>query len=166
MKLLDITFPVFTLPKSPHKIWEEFNVLYMQTESGKLYILDNKNLSGKNLGIRRAKIDPKDLYKHKRCYYSISQLLKSTYSKFIDYTGKVFQYTKTTMVPLKYHKLKDIKAIENFSILSFYNTPYILKIRTSPKVYDIKYVGLLYTDFGLIPYEFSDEPKKDTRRKI
>lgn len=160
----DINFPIFTITPTYKKIWDEFNIKYIQTESG-TYILDNKNLEGNTLGERRLKIKTGLRYIPRKAYYSITQLIKSKTKTYIDNTGCVFTYKKTRIVPLKYFRVMDVVSTEKECILSFKNVNFKLRISCN-EAYDIKYIGLLLTDNGYILYETSEIKKKDTTRKI
>lgn len=160
----DIEFPIFTITPTYKRIWDEFGVKYIETDSG-TYILDNKNMKGDNLGERRLRIKNGSRYIPRKVYHSITQLIKSNNKTYIDNTGSVFTYRKTRNVPLRYYKVMDVVHREEGCILLIKNINF--KLRVSCKdAYDIKYIGLLNTDTGYILYDTSDEKKKDTTRKI
>jgi len=160
----DIEFPIFTLTPNYKRIWDEFNVKYIETPSG-IYILDNMNLNGRTLGERRLKIKTGLRYSPRKVYYNIAQLIKSNNKTYIDNTGCVFTYRKTRMVPLKYFKVMDVISTEEGCTLLIKGINY--KLRTNCReAYNIKYVGLLIVDNNYILYDVSNIPLKDTRRKI
>jgi hypothetical protein len=163
--LSDINFPIFTITPTYKRIWDEFNVKYIETASG-IYILDNMNLSGKTLGERRLHIKSGLRYIPRTAYYNITQLIKSKNKTYIDNTGCVFTYKKTRNVPLKYYKVMDVVNMdEEGCILLIKGINF--KLRTNCReAYDIKYIGLLITDTGYILYDTSNIQKKDTTRKI
>lgn len=162
-KLTEIKFPIYAITSSYLKIWEEFGVLYIRTKKEK--ILDNKNVDGATLGSRRAKISTDSLYKLKGTIFNVPQLLNSKYNVFIDTNGMVFKYVKHSFVPLKYHKVKSLIKKENGCIVSIKDTTLMLNIPYRDAL-NIKYVGILHSQLGDILYEFTDERKKDTRKKI
>ncbi len=164
MHLSDIVFPVYTVTDSYKKIWEDTNVTYIQTQSG-IYVLDNKNIDGDTLGKRRLKISNSDLYKPRKSFYSLSQLIKSKHKTFIDSTGSVFSWKKTTTVPLKYHKVIEVYHDDEYCILHLKNIEFPQKVVCSI-AYEIKYVGVLHTKEGYILYSYNTEYEKDTWRKI
>jgi len=160
----DIEFPIFTITASYKRIWDEFGVKYIETESG-TYILDNKHMEGDTLGERRLRIKNGLRYTPRKVYYNITQLIKSNNKTYIDNTGSVFTYRKTRNVPLKYYRVMDVVHMDAGCILLIKNINF--KLRVSCKdAYAIKYIGLLCTDTGYILYDTSDEKKKDTTRKI
>lgn len=160
----DINFPIFTITASYKRIWDEFNIKYIETESG-IYVLDNKNLEGNTLGERRLKLKTGLRYIPRKAYYNITQLIKSNTKTYIDNTGCVFTYRKTRTVPLKYFRVMDVVSMVEGCILSFKNVNFKLRV-SCREAYDIKYIGLLITDNGYILYETSEIKKKDTTRKI
>jgi hypothetical protein len=162
--LMDIEFPIFTITPSYKRIWDEFNITYIETESG-TYILDNKNLEGNTLGERRLKIKTGLRYIPRKAYYNITQLIKSKTMTYIDNTGCVFTYRKTRNVPLRYYKVKDVVSTEEGCILSFKDINFKLRISCG-EAYSFNYIGLLDTDMGYILYDTSDLKKRDTYRKI
>lgn len=167
LNLFDINFPIYSITKSYKKIWTDMNVTYIQTESG-TYVLDNKNIDGETVGKRRLRIKNKiyPLYKPRKVVYNISQLINGKESIFMDTDGTVFKYKKTEMVPLVYHKVDSIvEANDGECILDIPKINYSYKT-ICRKAYAIKYIGLLHTKYGYIPYEFCEEAKGNTRRKI
>lgn len=165
LSLFDIEFPIYTITKSYKNIWEEGNILYIETPYG-ISILDNKNMDGNTVGKRRIKINNSRLYRPRKVYYNISQMIHSKDSTFMDTHGKVFKYKKTEMVPLKYHKVGSItRAQDGECVLEVPKINFSYKT-TCRNAYTIEYVGLLHTKFGYIVYDFTDIKKPDTRRKI
>ena len=167
LNLFNIHFPAYSITKTYKKIWEEMNVTFIQTESG-TYMLDNKNIPGDTLGKRRLRIknDIYKLYRPRKVFYTISQLIKAKDKIFIDSSGIVFKYQKTETVPLKYYPVSDVvQAEDGECIIYIKNSDWSYKT-SCRDAYGISYVGLLDTKYGHILYEFTDDKKKDTRRKI
>lgn len=162
-KLTDIKFPIYAITSSYLKIWEEFGVLYIRTTKDK--VLDNKNIQGSTLGSRRAKISEDSLYKLRGTIFSVPQLLNSKYKTYIDTNGLVFKYNKHSFVPLVYHKVKKVIKKEDGCIVSFKDTTYMAKMPYRDAI-RIKYAGILHTQLGDILYEYTEEKKKNTRKKI
>lgn len=163
--IFDATFPIYTITDNHKKIWEDMNVLYIDTISG-TYMLDNRNVAGETLGKRRLKLkNTENLYVPRKVCYNFEQVLHCKNKCFIDNTGTVFKYIKTTFVPLKYHKVDYIERLEEGCIVHLKDVYYPQKFNCR-KAHSIEYVGLLHTKMGLILYENTDIKKKDTRRKI
>lgn len=161
--LRDIRFPIFGVTNSYKKIWEEFGVLYIRTT--KDFVLDNKNLEGNTLGERRAKIKGSEKYIPRITIFNVPQLLNTKYKTFIDSNGIPFKYVKHSYVPLTYHKVIRKTRTDEGYILEFKDTTYMVKVHYADAL-GIKYVGLLNTQLGDILYEFTDEYKTNTRKKI
>jgi len=160
----DINFPIFVITPNYKRIWDEFNVKYIETESG-TYVLDNMNMTGDTLGERRLQIRNSLRYIPRKAYYNITQLIKSNNKTYIDNTGCVFTYKKTRMVPLKYYKVMDVVSTEEGCILLIKGINF--RIRTHCReAYNINYVGLLIVANNYILYDTSEVKKKDTIRKI
>lgn len=164
LNLFDIKFPVYSLPKSYEKLWTKYNVTYLETIHD-TYVLDNKNMPGDTLGKRRAHINNSKLYNPRHVYQNISQFLHSKTNVFIDTLGRVFKYKKTNMVPLKYHKIKDIHRLESGECELELDVNFPIKV-TCRVAYSIICVGLLHTKWGYILYSLEEEMQNDTRRKI
>lgn len=165
LNLFNLNFPLYSITKTYKRIWTELNVLYIKTQSG-TYVLDNKNLSGDNVGKRRIKIQSSELYKPRKVYYNLSQLLHAKGNIFMDNDGVVFKYKKTQYAPLTYYKVQNVtQAKDGECILEVPQINYSYKINCR-KAYSIEYIGILATEYGFIPYEFSEEYKKPTRRKL
>jgi hypothetical protein len=164
LNLFDIAFPVYSLPREYIKIWDDFNVTYLETRYG-IYVLDNKNMQGDTVGKRRLHVNNSILYRPRHVYYNIPQFLHSNTNMFMDSLGRVFKYKKTHMVPLKYHKIIDIKRLESgdCSIELKINLPIKVNCRLA---HSVQYVAVLHTKWGYILYSFSEYKKDDTRRKI
>jgi hypothetical protein len=164
LNLFDIEFPIYSITNSYKRIWEDMNVLYIETPYN-TYVLDNKNLPGDTLGKRRLQISNSDIYRPRRVYYNIEQFLHSKDKIYIDSLGRCFKYKKTEMVPLKYHKIKDINRLKSGECVLTLDILFPLKVNCR-LAYSIEYVGVLHTKYGEIVYSFEEEYKKDTRRKI
>lgn len=165
LRLFDIEFPIYSITPNYKRIWNELNVLYIETDSGQ-YVLDNKNLNGDTLGQRRLKNKTSKLYIPRKTYYTVSQMLNSKNKIFIDSTGRVFNYKKSITVPLKFHKvIKRIRVESGEYVLHLKGIEYPIKVNAR-KAFEINYVGILYTSYGYILYSYESEYKKDTRRKI
>lgn len=161
----DIDFPIFAITNNYRNIWTEDNITKIETASG-VYVLDNKNIQGNTLGQRRLRINNSPLYIPREVLHNVSQIIRSKYNLFIDNNGKVFNYIKQTRVPLKYFKIEkvvkkpDIGCVLHFEAL---DNPILISCIIA---YGINYVGFLLTDMGYIVYEYTEEFKRDTWRKI
>ena len=161
----DIKFPIFIIG-SHSRLWTENNILFLKSESGIIYKVDNKNLPYEKLSQRRAKIQKKERYNFIATIFTYAQLIKSGKKLFIDSSGKLFKYRKDRRVSLIYKEIKRIKRIEGKGFLLYVkgvSSPFTV----SSLIYNFeRYIGLLLIDGGYLVYEFSEEEKKSTWRKI
>ena len=166
LNLFNIQFPIYSITRSYKRIWEDMNVLYIETIYG-TYVLDNKNLPGDTVGKRRLQINNSDIYRPRKVYYNIEQLLHSKDNIFIDSIGRCFKYKKTETVALKYHKVADITRMEDDgTCIVWLNNIYFPQKVNCRLAHSMEYVGVLHTKYGYILYSFEEEYKKDTRRMI
>lgn len=162
--IFDVQFPIFGISNNYRNLWTEDNILKIETDSG-VYTLDNKNIQGTTLGQRRLRINNSKLYMPRVVLHNIAQLLHSKYKVFIDNIGILFEYKKITRVPLEYYKVREVIQKDDGCVLHFNGI--VNPIQVSSKIaYGINYVGFLITKIGYITYEYSEEFKKNTWRKI
>ena len=163
--IFTIDFPVFTITKNYKNIWTKDKITYIETESG-VYVLDNKNMQGDTLGQRRLRLKSFDMYIPRKVIHSVTQLIKSKHRTFIDNNGIVFKYLKQTLVPLKYYEVSKVVNKPKIGCILYFkdiDNPIIVPCK---QAYGINYVGFLITKIGYILYEYSEEIKGDTWRKI
>jgi hypothetical protein len=105
------------------------------------------------------------LYIPRSVVHTIPQLIKSKYRTFIDNTGEIFKYVKIDTVPLKYYEVEKVVELDNGCVLIFkkLDNPILVSCRDA---YGINYVGFLETKMGYIAYEYTEEIKGNTWRKI
>lgn len=133
---------------------------------GEWRILDNKNLSGDSLALRRIRISS-NKYEINKAILTYSQLLKKHKSgdRYIDRTGMCFIYKKTTYVPLVYRKIINVLYLDGYGLAAYVedlDSPVPLPAGT-----DIEgYLGLLEYMGGFLLYELSNEYKPTTRKMI
>lgn len=159
-----ILFPVYPIPNfKDHSMWSDKDGLLRINDQ----IVDDKNQDGYTIGKRRLQSPFKNLYPLKTCANDFVSVLKCNNSFFIDNRGLLFSYEKTKFVPLKYKKITKITRKDDFgSLLSIDNSKESFKIPRPPPE-EMEWVGLLYLfDLPWLPYEYSENRKKDTRRKI
>lgn len=162
--IFDIQFPIFAVAKNYKNIWTEDNITKIETNSG-VYVLDNKNIQGDTLGQRRLRIKNSKLFIPRAVVHNIGQLIRSDYKTFIDNNGEVFKYIKHTTVPLKYYKVKKVVKTDNGCVLHFIGVDNPI-LAPCARAYGTEYVGFLITSMGYILYEYSENAKGDTWRKI
>ena len=158
MRLTDTEFPVFIL--SAEDIEEVDGIVFANG-----LCLDDKNVKGDTLGIRRLHSAYPDMYELTRAIHDIPSLIKISSKKFIDSKGHIFNYEKTRFVPLIYHKIMKTvsKEIATIVWLKDINFPFTIPRPLDPQM---KWAGVLYNKTPWLIYEFSEARKKDTKRKV
>lgn len=172
MKLQDIKWPIYKI--GVHEdVYEDMGVTYIE-HSGKVSILDNKNLKGNTLGLRRLLIN--DIYNTKGSLLMLSDLLDyvrkvpSKYWVFIDNEGNLFRYKKTKYSPLIWREISNARIKTNIVLLNVigifqtFELPlnYWYKFKDKEKLY----LGLIKFENFYVIYDISEEHMKDSRRKI
>ena len=90
-----VRFPVYVLSSGN---WDRRDgLLFLDTQ-----IVDDKNMDGDTLGIRRLQTPHKNLYPLKHQIDNFRGLVKSKDKHFIDTNGIPFIYEKTEFCKLKY----------------------------------------------------------------
>jgi hypothetical protein len=175
MNLLEISWPVFRLGE--HKPVVEDNLVYyskeyvdkesLTTKIG-LRIVDDKSVQGATLGLRRLTIAGARLFPIRQAMYFLGDLIKIAKQTtwFIDNSGKVFQYRKSSRAKLTAHKIKKVLPLEGMgAIIEVDGLPQRFKCMYAPKP-DQYYAGILRWGLGYILYGFYDEQFKATHRLV
>lgn len=154
-----IKFPVFILPSSN---WELIDGLLLIDNQ----VVDDKNMPGASLGIRRLQTPFTELVSVKHSIDSLIGILKQNTKYFIDSNGTPFIYQKTMTSSLKYYKIRKIELKGTASVLWLKDiiSPFTVP-RPPPR--ETTWAGVLH--IGGLPwllYEYSEEKLKDTRRKV
>ena len=154
-----IEFPVFVL----HTDNIEFidGILWIDNQ-----VLDDKNMSGKNLGIRRLQSPMKSLYSLNYMLNDEAAILHHQGKFYIDSSGFFFTKSKTTTTRLKYHKIMRVEKKTIASRLWVKDCPFPFPLKR-PLPENASWAGVLYRDgIPWIIYDLSEEKQKDTWRKI
>jgi hypothetical protein len=154
-----IRFPVYIMPSGN---WDrQDGLLFLEGQ-----IIDDKNMSGDTLGIRRVQTPHKNLYPLKHQIENFRGLLKSKVNTFIDTNGFPFIYEKTEFCKLKYYRIQAVQQKDTASVLTLHGVKNRFVIPRPPAT-EMRYAGVLH--YGKVPwilYEYSEELLKDTRRKV
>lgn len=154
-----IQFPVFILPSGN---WELVDGLLLIDNQ----IVDDKNMPGATLGIRRLQTHFTELVPLRHSIDSLIGILKQTTKYFIDSKGTPFIYQKTMNSSLKYYKIRKVELKEKASVLWLKDVNFPFTIPRPPPQ-ETTWAGVLH--IGGLPwllYEYSEEKLKDTRRKV
>ena len=176
MNLSEIAWPVFRLGE--HQPTCEGGLVfyskeYVDKETGEsrvgLRIVDDTSIPGKTLGIRRLTLKASGrMFPIKTAVYFIADLIKLAKQTtwFIDNTGKVFQYKKTTRAKLTFHKITKVLPLEGMgAIVELQGLHQRFKCMYAPKPEQI-YAGVLRWGLGYVLYGFYNEQLKPSHRLV
>jgi len=154
-----IEFPVYKIESGD---WTRADGLLFINDQ----LVDDTNMDGETLGIRRMQTPFRDKYVLKRAIMSHNGILKQSNPYFIDSKGIPFAYQKTLMCKLKYMKITDVVLKDTASIIRVkgVKTPFTVP---RPPAAGMEWAGILHLH-GLpwMLYEYSETKLKDTRRKV
>ena len=129
-------------------------------------VVDERNMPGDTLGIRRLQCGRKDLLPLKRAVTSIPDLLQAKQKCFIDSRGKPFIYEKTLSSKLKCYRIARIDKKDTASVLWLNGVSFPFTI-PRPPVDDLGWARVLHR--GPSPwllYDYVSRPTKDTYRRV
>lgn len=154
-----IKFPVYKI--------DSFNY---ERVDGLLFIdnqlVDDKNMKGDTLGVRRIQTPHRDLYVLNKKIDTLIGILKQSTKTFIDSNGIPFIYEKTKFCRLKYHRIHKIELKESQALLWLKGINFPMHI-PRPPAHSMKWAGLLYYEnLPWLLYEYSEDKKKDRRKKV
>ena len=155
----NVEFPIYVLP---HEDWSFSDGLMFM--DGK--VVDDRNMKGDTLGVRRLQTSYPSMFPLKRQIDSFNGLLKQSQKTFIDSKGRPFIYEKSTWCSLQYSRIKKKELRDEYCLLWLENTSSPFSVPRPPEA-NMAFAGVLYLS-GLpwILYEYSDSRKKKTRRKV
>lgn len=154
-----VKFPLFLLGSDN---WFEVDgVLFLND-----LVVDEKNMPGKTLGIRRVQSRRKDLFPLNKAIFTLSDLIQAKAKIFIDNEGNPFIYQKTYNSPLKCYKIKRIEQKEIASLLWLegWPTPFTIP---RPPLNSPRYVRMLhYKGVPWLVYDYVYNKVKNTYRRV
>jgi hypothetical protein len=151
IELTALVWPVFRIGVNPPNTSD--GLLYIANESIdqesnmriNAYVIDDKNIDRPTLGLRRLTIDKKDLYPLHTAIYTLQDLVKLSSPKtwFIDNSGQVFQYKKSTRAKLQTYKINQVLPVSGIGcVLEIQGFSERFKSLTVPSNTE-KYAGIL-----------------------
>lgn len=155
----EFNFPLFVIHTD--NVEEIDGILWIEDQ-----VLDDKNMSGETLGVRRLQSPMKSIYPLRYMIEDEIGLMKHRGKSFIDNTGEVIYYEKQETVALTYYKIKKVEKKGVAALIWLKDIPYPFAAKRPPKE-GLTWVGMIHKS-GL-PWkiwEFSETKKKDTWRKI
>ena len=154
-----IEFPIFVVHTDNVELID--GILFIDNQ-----ILDDRNMKGKTLGIRRLQTPMKGLYPLKYMIEDEAEMIKHQGKYYIDSNGYFIQKNKTTKVKLKYHKILRVEKKNIVSMLWIKNCPFPFPLKR-PLPENASWAGVLYRHAcPWILYDLTEEKKKDTWRKV
>ena len=154
-----IIFPVFTIHTDDVVLSD--GLLWIENK-----VVDDTNMKGETLGMRRLQSPMSSIYPLKYMIKDIPALLRHKGSYYIDNQGYVFTKEKTITTQLKYHKIlrTDRKGIA--SILWVKDCPFPFTLDRPLKDTET-WAGILYRQsMPWVLYSTSNKREKDSWRKI
>ena len=177
IRLTEINWPVFQLTSKP-PITEDGITCYKTESYNKdsntyktnIRIIDDKNLTGKSFSMRRLQLKKSGvlMYNIKKTIYFIGDFVKLATPKmwFIDSSGLVFQYKKTTRAKLQFYKVKNIFPVAGMgAVIEVENIPQRFKVLFRP-VDNNSWAGILEIDKLKFLYGLYDKQYEETWRLI
>lgn len=154
-----LKFPLYVLPSDN---WYTVDgVLFLDEQ-----VLDERNMPGESLGIRRLQCGRKDLLPLRKAILTLPDLIQCKTKFFVDSSGYPFIYEKTETCRLKVYRIKEITPKETASLLWVYNWPSPFTI-ARPPLRDPEWVRfLLYKGAPWLIYDYVRQPTKDTYRRV
>lgn len=156
----NIVFPVYKLQEASW--YTQDGVLF----NGDDKVLDDTNMPGATLGIRRLQCGRKDLYRLRRAYPDFASLLQSKATCFIDSKGTPFVYTKTMTSPLIHHRVSKIELKDTCTVVTLANIPYAFKLPRPPYGDPVWARVLYYKGAPWLIYDFTSVKGKDTHKRV
>ncbi len=167
----EIQFPVYLLGKEKPQELDGVLFYHRCDKEGNdtILVVDDKTWHHETLAQRRLKVmmnNSRKLAKITHAIFFISDLLKLSGSGvwFIDTNGKLFTYTKSTMVPLIFRSILKVTKINGGAILEVEGIETRFKCLYAPN--NEKFAGLLKIGRGYVLYGLYEEKPIDTRRMI
>lgn len=156
--LKHIHFPLYVLPGEDVE-YRDGLVLWQDL------VIDDKNMPGETLGLRRLQT-PHSLLRLKKVVFTVAEMLASTSLVFIDYKGRTFRYKKTMFGRVEYKKIRRIEIKENYSLLYALGVVLPFVIQRPPQAGE-SWVGILYVfNSPWVIYKISDIQEPSSRKKI
>lgn len=153
-----IKFPAYVIHEEPEEI---DGILWLEDQ-----VIDDKNMLGETLGMRRLQTPMKSLYPLKYLIEDEVSMMKHRGKHFVDSNGVYWYNEKTQKATLKYHKIRKVEKKDIASVIWLKDVPFPF-VQARPPEKSLGWAGVLYKKG--IPWkiwEYCEERKKDTWRKI
>ena len=175
-KLSEIHWPVFRLGETEPTQRDNLVFYYthyvdeLNCETATIRVVDDRNLPQANLGLRRLalKASGSPLFPIRTAIYFLADLVKLAKSTtwFIDTSGRVFHYEKTTRAKLTTKKIKQVLPANGLGcVFELHGVPNRFKAMQRPGEHQL-YARVLQLGMAHIFYGFCDTHKPDSWRMI
>ena len=159
MTLDEIQFPIYVI--GTENITKRDGVIFADG-----FVVDDTNMKGDSIGMRRLQTSLPNLYDLKYMIKSLTGLVKHRGTCYIDNKGRVFHYIKENFYPLKYHKITNVSKKDTFTLLWLEGINSPIEVERPPTV-ENRWAGMIHR--GNAPWflwDYSTEKEKDSRRKV
>lgn len=130
-------------------------------------IVDNKNLAGSTLGLRRLNIPNKDLYPLREMARTIQDMAHNKNYIYIDNHGALKELTYDKFYPIISRKIKYLKRTKDgVAFIRVQSVPYFLKYHGTISEYETPWVNLVSLPRGLFIYSITERPTNRVRVKL
>lgn len=140
-------------------------------ETATIRVVDDRSVAGDTLGMRRLRLktDPKvTLFPVRTAIYFLADLVKLAKATtwFVDSSGRVFHYEKTTRAKLTTKRIKQVLPADGLGcVFELVGVPSRFKALQRPSEHQ-HYARVLQMGMSFIFYGFCDEHKPDSWRMI
>lgn len=172
----EIVWPVFRLGENQPTERDGLVFYYthyvdeMNVETATIRVVDDKNLPQANLGLRRLalKAAGEPLFPIRTAIYFLADLVKLAKATtwFVDSSGRIFHYEKTTRAKLTTKRIKQVLPAAGLGcVFELAGIPHRFKAMRRPEEHEL-YARVLKLGMSFIFYGFCEEHKPDSWRMI
>jgi len=155
----ELIFPIYVIHSDNVELID--GILWLDNQ-----VLDDKNMLGHTLGIRRLQTEMKNLYPLRYQLEDEVAMMQHKRKTFIDSEGRVFNYEKTQTVKIQYHKITKRQKKGVATVLWLKDCPFPFAEKSPPSE-ELTWAGVMYLEgFPWKIFNFAEEQKKSTWRKI
>jgi len=142
----DLIFPVYVIHSENVETID--GILWLDNQ-----VLDDKNMLGETLGIRRIQTPMKNLYPLRYQIQDIVGMSQHRAKFFVDSRGRVIAYEKTETCKIHYHKITKRVRKEVATLIKLKNIDRAFAVKTPPSE-DAAWAGVIYRNGH--PWEIRD----------
>jgi len=166
MELHEIVFPVFKM-RQYNKLETIDNIVYVHTH-WQSYVLDNRNLQGDTIGVRRLKMRDSNIYPFKTIVKNPRDLVVSakTNDTFVDNSGAIFKYQKTKRCDILCFEIKSVIFANSKAIVHFWEYPTPLVIPSNICDTSYKYACIVKYGAYYMLYSLEENYIKPFKKRL